>query len=67
MRARAWAAYADADAYLMTALFITTRQAHWRDAVKAYRNTHPDHLPVLRRYHAILKELKARSSESRVL
>ena len=57
----------DADAYLMTALFITTRQAHWRDAVKAYRNTHPDHLPVLRRYHAILKELKARSSESRVL
>jgi hypothetical protein len=57
----------DADAYLMTALFVTTRQAHWRNAVKAYRNTHPDHLPVLRRYHAILKELRARSGEFRTM
>ena len=50
----------DSDAYLMVALFITTRMAHWRNAVKDYRHTHPDSLPVLRRYHAILKNLKAR-------
>ncbi len=53
-----------AEAYLMTALFITTRKAHWRDAVKAYRSTHPDSLPVLRRYHAIIKDLKARKSKN---
>jgi hypothetical protein len=50
----------DSDAYLMVALFITTRMAHWRNAVKDYRHIHPDSLPVLRRYHAILKNLKAR-------
>lgn len=47
-------------AYLMTALFLVTRQAHWRDAVKQYRNTHPDCPIVLRRFHAILKDLKAK-------
>ena len=49
-------------AYLMTALFVTTRQARWRDAVKEYRNSHPDCPDVLRRYHAIIKELKAKKS-----
>lgn len=46
----------------MTALFVTTRQARWRDAVKEYRNSHPDCPDVLRRYHAIIKELKAKKS-----
>lgn len=50
----------DAEAYLMTALFITTRQAPLRVAVKAYRNSHPTCLPVLHRFHAILKDLKAK-------
>ena len=49
----------DAQAYLMTALFVATRQARWRTALKDYRNTHPDCAPVFRRYHAILKDLKA--------
>ena len=53
----------DGDAYLMTALFITTRMVHWRNAVKDYRHTHPDCPPVLRRYHAIIKDLKARKSK----
>ena len=50
----------DADAYLMTALFITTRMAHWRTAVKDYRHSHPDCPPVFRRFHSIIKELKAK-------
>lgn len=50
----------DADAYLMIAQFVVTRQVRWRQAVKDYRNTHPECLPVFRRYHAILKDVKAR-------
>ena len=50
----------DDDAYLMTALFIATRQARYRDAVKAYRNAHPDAPDILRRYHSIVKGIKAR-------
>ena len=50
----------DVDAYLMTALFITTRMAHWRAAVKDYRHSHPDCPAILRRFHAILKDLKAK-------
>ena len=52
----------DTHAYLMTALFITTRQAHWRTVVKNYRNTHPDCPVILRRFHAIVKDLKAKNS-----
>ncbi len=52
----------DADAYLMMALFIATRIAHWRDAVKQYRNTHPGCPDILRRYHTIVKNLKAKHS-----
>ena len=48
----------DGDAYLMTALFITTRHPSWRDAVKAYRHTHPSSPDILRRYHTIVKHLK---------
>ena len=48
----------DSDAYLMMALFITTRQPQWRDAVKAYRNTCPSCPGILRRYHSIVKNLK---------
>lgn len=48
----------DRDAYLMMALFIKTRNPNWRDAVKSYRNTHPDCPDILRRYHSIVKNLK---------
>ena len=50
------------EAYLMTALFISTRLAKYRDAVKAYRNIHPDCPDILRRYHSIVKKIKARAS-----
>ena len=48
-----------AEAYLMMALFIATRRASYRDAVKAYRSAHPDSPDILRRYHSIVKKLKA--------
>lgn len=48
----------DSDAYLMIALFITTRHPQLRDAVKTYRNTHPNCPDILRRYHSIVKTLK---------
>ena len=50
----------NAEAYLMIALFITTRQAHWRTAVKEYRNTHTDCPDIFRRFHTITKEFKAK-------
>lgn len=49
-----------AAAYLMTALFIVTRHAQWRTAVKEYRNTHPDCPDILRRYYAIIKDIKTK-------
>lgn len=55
----------DAEAYLMIALFITTRQVHWRDAVKEYRNTHPDALPSIRRFFATIRNLKAKKTKNR--
>lgn len=54
----------DSQAYLAIALFITTRQAKWRQALKDYRNTHPDCSPSLRRYCAILKDLKTKKPSS---
>lgn len=48
------------EAYLMMALFIATRRAKYRDAVKAYRNAHPDSPDILRRYHSIVKKMKAK-------
>lgn len=50
----------DADAYLMTALLVVTRNVKWRSALKEYRVAHPDCPDVFRRYHAILKNLKTR-------
>ena len=44
----------------MTALFIATRLAPYRDAVKRYRAAHPDSPDILRRYHTITKHLKAK-------
>jgi len=52
----------DAEAYLMVALFIATRQAHWRAAVKDYRNSHPECPDVFRRYYALIKELRAKKT-----
>ena len=49
------------EAYLMMALFVSTRLARYRDAVKAYRTSHPDSPDVLRRFHSIVKKLKAKS------
>ena len=53
------------DSYLMVALFIVTREAHWRTAVKEYRKNHPDDCPaILHRYFAIIKNLKAKPTSS---
>ncbi len=46
------------EAYLQMALFISTRDPHYRDAVKDYRHANPDCPDILRRYHSIVKELK---------
>ena len=51
------------EAYQMTALFVATRQAHYRDAAKAYRNTHPDSPDILRRFHSIVKKMKAKKPQ----
>ena len=48
------------EAYLMMALFIATRLAKYRNAVKTYRTTHPDCPDILRRYHSIVKKLKSK-------
>lgn len=48
------------EAYLMTALFVATKFAKYRNAVKSYRTTHPDCPDILRRYHSIVKNLKAK-------
>jgi hypothetical protein len=37
----------DADAYIMLALFVATRNPRYRDAVKSYRKTHPDCSPII--------------------
>lgn len=56
----------DSEAYLLVALFIATRQAQWRAAVKDYRNNHPDCPDVFRRYYAIIKELRAKKTAKKV-
>lgn len=56
----------DSEAYLLVALFIATRQAQWRAAVKDYRNSHPDCPDVFRRYYAIIKELRAKKTVKKV-
>ena len=37
----------DADAYIMLALFVATRNPRYRDAVKSYRKTHLDCSPII--------------------
>ena len=51
----------DDEAYLMTAIFIATKNARYRNAVKDYRNTHPEASDILRRYFSIVKKMRARS------
>ena len=51
-------------AYLTMALFITTRNPRYRDAVKAYCQSHPDRSVTLRRYHRIVKGIKPRRESS---
>ena len=46
------------EAYLTMALFISTRNPRYRDAVKDYRHAHPDCPDILRRYHSIVKGLR---------
>ena len=54
----------DSQVYLIIALFITTRQVKWRQALKDYRNNHPECSSNLRRYCAILKEVKTKKTSS---
>lgn len=51
-------------AYLTMALFITTRNPRYRDAVKAYCQSHPDRSVTLRRYHRIVKGIKPRKPKA---
>lgn len=51
----------DQEAYMMVALFVATRDAHYRTALKNYRASHPDSLDVLRIYLSILKKMRAKS------
>ena len=53
------------DAYLTMALFITTRDPNYRDAVKAWRQSHPDTPSSFRRLYAIVKELKAKKRKKK--
>ena len=52
------------DAYLTMALFITTRNPRYRDAVKAYCQSHPDCPEILRRYHRIVKGIKPKKPKA---
>ena len=49
------------DAYMMVALFIATKNAHYRTALKDYRTSHPDAPDILRRYQSIIKKMRAKS------
>jgi phosphoserine phosphatase len=51
--------------YLAMALFITTRDPNYRDAVKAWRQSHPDTPSTFRRLYAIVKEIKAKKRKKK--
>ena len=53
------------DAYLTMALFITTRDPNYRDAVKTWRQSHPDTPSTFRRLYAIVKEIKAKKRKKK--
>ncbi len=50
----------DAEAQLLLALFLVTRDVTLRTAVKTYRNDHPESSDTLRRYLSVLKNVKAK-------
>ena len=54
------------EAYLMTALFITTRQACFRAALKEYRNSHSDCPDIFRRYLSIIKDIKTKKKSRNI-
>lgn len=54
----------DAEAYMTVALFIATKDAGYRTALKDYRTSHPDAPDILRRYQSIIKKMRAKSSSS---
>ena len=51
----------DAEAYMMVALFIATKNVDYRTALKEYRTSHPDAPDILRRYQSIIKKMRAKS------
>ena len=48
-------------AYALTALFVATKDANYRTALKTYRASHPDSPDVLRVYLSILKKMRAKA------
>ena len=54
----------DAEAYMTVALFIATKDAGYRTALKDYRTSHPDAPDILRRYQSIIKKMRAKPSGS---
>ena len=50
----------DTEAYLMLALFVALRDPALRDAVKTYRNTHPDCPDIIRHLFSRVKRLRCR-------
>ena len=51
----------DQQAYMMVALFVATKDADYRTALKNYRASHPDSPDILRIYLSILKKMRAKS------
>ena len=52
----------DTDAYVMLALFVSTRNPRLRDAVKAYRKTHPDCSPIIGTLVNKVRDVKTRNA-----
>jgi len=50
----------DQQAYMMAALFVATKDADYRTALKNYRASHPDSPDVLRIYLSIIKKMRAK-------
>ncbi len=50
----------DTEAYLMLSLFVALRDPALRDAVKAYKNTHPDCPDIIRQMFSKVKRLRCR-------
>lgn len=50
----------DDEAYMMVALFVATKDADYRTALKDYRSSHPEAHDILRRYLSIIKKMRAK-------